>query len=53
MDLVIKGGTIVTAYEKYEADIGVKDGKIAVIGKGLEGEKTIDATGKLVMPGMI
>ncbi len=32
MDLVIKNGTIVTATETYEADIGIKDGVIALIG---------------------
>lgn len=55
MDTVIKGGTIVTAHEKYKSDIGIKDGKIASIGANLEanGATVIDATGKLVMPGMI
>lgn len=56
MDTIVKGGTIVTAYEKYIADIGIKDGKIAVIGADIpssENTEIIDATGKLVMPGMI
>src|SRR5204862_4943086 len=35
------------------ADIGVKDGKIAAIGAGLEGGRTVDAHGKLVIPGGI
>jgi dihydroorotase-like cyclic amidohydrolase len=52
-DLVIAGGTLVTASETYKADIGVKDGRIATLGTGLEGRETIDATGKLVMPGGI
>ena len=56
MDSIVKGGTIITAHEEYKADIGIKDGKIATIGKDLKGNdntKIIDATGKIVMPGMI
>lgn len=69
-DLVIKGGKIVdgTGAPWYFADIGVRDGKIAKIGRidGLEGEVakvgrtevtsgriTIDATGLIVAPGFI
>jgi len=55
MDLIIKNGMIVTASESYIADIGVKDGKVVVIGTDLseEGAKVVDATGKLVLPGAI
>lgn len=55
MDLLIKNGTIVTAKEQFTADLAVKDGKIAAIGKnlGLRAEKTVDASGKLVLPGAI
>ena len=56
MDSIIKGGTLVTASEKYAADIGIEDGKIKLIGKDLtpeNGTEIIDATGKYVMPGMI
>jgi dihydropyrimidinase len=56
MDAIVKGGKIVTAYEKYKADIGIKDGKIVAIGHDLQsanGTEVIDASGKLVMPGMI
>lgn len=31
MDLIIRNGTIVTEREMFKADLGVKDGKIAVI----------------------
>ena len=41
-DLVIKTGTIVTAADTYSAEIGIKDGKIATIGTGLEASDTID-----------
>ncbi len=55
MDLLIKGGTVVTAKESFVADIAVKDGKIAAIGRNLtcEAEKVVDVTGKLVLPGAL
>jgi len=33
MDLIIKNGTIVTATETYQADIGIEGGVIALIGQ--------------------
>ena len=54
--LLIKNGTIVTHEAVMQADIAVEGEKIAAIGEpGSLGpaEKTIDATGKLVMPGLI
>ncbi len=53
MDLVIKGGVIVTATESYRADLGVEDGSIALIGRNLSGDEVIDASGMYVMPGGI
>ena len=55
MDLLIKNGTVVTASGSFEADVAVKDGKIAEIGKNLSvtAEKTVDASGKLVLPGAL
>ncbi|MGC4047616.1 MAG: amidohydrolase family protein [Armatimonas sp.] len=50
-DLVIRGGTIVTASETYSADIGITGESITEIGHGLQGAREIDATGLLVMPG--
>jgi dihydropyrimidinase len=50
-DLVIKGGTIVTAAETARADIGIIGERIAAIGSGLLGDRVIDASGRLVMPG--
>ena len=37
LDLVIGGGTVVTAADSYAADIGIRDGRIAQIGQGLTG----------------
>ena len=53
MDLVIKNGTIVTATDMYEADIGIEGEKIVAIGKELSGSKEIDAKGMMVFPGFI
>ena len=50
-DLVIAGGTVVTPADMFQADIGVKDGRIAALGAELRGDRTIDAQGLLVMPG--
>jgi dihydropyrimidinase len=50
-DLVISGGTVVTPYDMFQADVGVVDGRIAAIGKSLRGDSAIDAHGLLVMPG--
>jgi len=51
LDLVVSGGTAVLPDGTRAADIGVKDGLIAEIGSGLHAERTVDATGKLVLPG--
>src|ERR1700722_16101844 len=50
-DLVIRGGTVVTAADTYRADVGVRAGRIAAIGDRLEGTDTLDAGGLLVLPG--
>lgn len=50
-DTVIRGGTVVTATETRTADVGIEDGKVAALGQGLSGAKTIDAGGRLVLPG--
>ena len=53
-DLVIRGGTVVTAADTVRADVGIKGGKIIAVGLDLpKGDKEIDAAGLLVMPGGI
>jgi dihydropyrimidinase len=52
-DLVITGGTLVTASEIVAADVGIAADKIAAIGHNLEGARRIDASGKLVLPGAV
>ena len=55
-DLLIKNGRVVdgSGMPSFRADVGIKDGKIAEIGK-LSGPaaKTIDADGRAVSPGFI
>ena len=55
MDLVIRGGTLLdgTGAPPRVADIGVKDGKVAAIGKVAGAAAEIDASGLTVAPGFI
>ena len=51
-DVVIRGGTVATAADVFEADIGITGETIAAIGRNLPaGAREMDATGKLVLPG--
>lgn len=52
-DLVIRGGMCVLPWGEVEADVGVREGRIAAIGSGLEGERAIEAAGLHVLPGLI
>lgn len=54
LDLVIRGGEVVTASDRAHADVAVRNGKIVAVGIDLpRGKEEIDATGLLVMPGGI
>ncbi len=52
---VIKGGTVVTSSEMYQADIAIEDGEIVRIAKDIDtgGSEVIDARGAYVFPGAI
>lgn len=54
-DLVIRGGTVVTANGRFQGDIGVRGAQIARIdnaGAGhMRGRREIDASGQFVTPG--
>ena len=53
-DLVIEGGTVVTASDVTRCDIGISGGKITALGTALgDAAQRIDASGKLVLPGGI
>ena len=51
-DLVVRNGSIVSPTNIFDADIGIKEGKIVSISNDLNiGKRDIDATGKYVLPG--
>ncbi len=53
-DLVIRGGTVATASDVFTADIGIRaEHIVAIADRIVDGERVIDATGKLVLPGGI
>lgn len=56
LDLVLRGGTIVTNRVSFVGDVGVKGDQIAGVWRGQaapEAYETVDATGMIVMPGAI
>lgn len=58
-DIAIQGGTLLTLSAEMEtiedAIVGIKDGRITLVGKSrpVQAGKIIDATGCLVMPGLV
>ncbi|HEY3110318.1 MAG TPA: dihydropyrimidinase [Chloroflexota bacterium] len=53
VDLAIRGGTIVTADARYEADLGIAGERIVQIGGQIAAGRELDARGRLVLPGGI
>lgn len=55
-DTVVRGGTVVNATGRQVADVAITDGAIAALlapGTPVEADRTIDAAGRLVLPGAI
>ena len=53
-NLVIRGGTVVLPTGQKPADIAIKDGIITAIGSEVSGgDEVIDATGLVVLPGVV
>ena len=50
-DLVIRGADIVTPAGPVQADLGIKNGRIAELGRELSGQTVIDAGGLIATPG--
>jgi dihydropyrimidinase len=55
MATLVRNGTIVTASDRYEADIYIDKGQVMLVGQGLNlpAQTVVDASGKLVLPGGI
>jgi dihydropyrimidinase len=54
-DLIIKGGTVATAADTFNSDVGIRDGRIAALAQdlGSDAAEIINANGKLILPGGI
>jgi Dihydroorotase and related cyclic amidohydrolases len=53
-DSIIKNGLVILEDGEQEVEVGIKDGKIAAIGKKLgEADNVVDAKGLIVSPGMV
>ena len=53
-DIVVRNAQVATASDIFEADIGIRNGKIAQLGKQLPaGTHEYDAQGRIVTPGGI
>src|SRR5260370_34486834 len=57
LDLILKGGRIIDPANGRDeiADIGFEGGRVAAVGSGLplRGAETVDARGRIVVPGLI
>ncbi|MEP6469512.1 MAG: dihydropyrimidinase [Chloroflexota bacterium] len=56
-DLIVAGGTVVTAQRSFRADVAISAGRISEVGEALvehhPAARTVDAGGLLVLPGCI
>lgn len=56
LDVVVRGGQVVTSTDVLDVAIGIKDGKFAALAPAdvlPDAERVIDARGKIVLPGAI
>jgi dihydropyrimidinase len=56
VDLIVRGGRVVTATDDFEAAVAIKGGRIVAIAPEAvlpPADRVIDATGKIVFPGLI
>ena len=53
-DLVVRRGLVVSHDGSRRVDLGIRDGRVAKVGKSLtSGAEEVDASGLVVMPGMV
>ena len=53
MSRLIRGGRVVTATDAFDADVLIEGESIVAIGTGLSADEEIDASGCLVLPGLV
>ena len=53
MSRLIRGGRVVTATDAFDADVLIDGESIVAVGSGLEADDVIDASGCLVLPGLV
>ena len=54
LDLVVRNAKVATAGDTFAADIGIRDGRIVLLGENLpHATREIDAAGRIVTPGGI
>jgi dihydropyrimidinase len=51
IDLVVRGGIVVTAEGRQRVDVGVAGGRVVQLGGSMTGTREIDADGRFVLPG--
>ena len=51
--IVIKGGRVVDSTGERAADVVIVDGRIEAVGDDLSADRTLDATGCIVAPGLV
>jgi len=52
-DLVIRSGTLVTPHGTMQTDLAIAGGKIAAFGREISSKEEVDASKKLIFPGII
>ena len=53
MSRLIRGGRVVTATDAFDADVLIDGESVVAIGTGLSADEEIDASGCLVLPGLV
>ncbi len=56
LDLLVRGGMVVSPRQTYCAGVGIKDGRIVAVGDAAympEADRTVDASGLYVLPGVV
>ena len=53
LDIVVRGGTVVSGGASEVVDLGIRAGKVAQVGGPMHGLREIDARGLVVLPGLV